>query len=211
MGKTTGFLEFERQLPPKRPTDTRVGDYHEFEGRLPGAADPRPGRALHELRHPVLSHRLPAREPHPRLERPRLPGPVGGGARRAPRHEQLSRGHRPGLPGAVRGGLRPQHQRRPRHHQIDRARDRGPRARGGLDPARPGRRAVRQDGGGHRERAGRPRVRAAAGPGRSRRRGLRARRPHRGPASATGFRTSSSRRRSWTSGWPRWRRRASAS
>ena len=32
--------------------------------------------ALHGLRHPVLPQRLPAREPHPRLERPRLPRPL---------------------------------------------------------------------------------------------------------------------------------------
>ena len=41
-----------------------------------GRAAP-PGRALHGLRHPVLQQRLPARQPHPRLERPRLPRPAG--------------------------------------------------------------------------------------------------------------------------------------
>ena len=35
------------------------------------------GRALHGLRHPVLPPGLPARQPDPRLERPRLPGPAG--------------------------------------------------------------------------------------------------------------------------------------
>ncbi len=31
MGKVTGFLEFERQDPSKRPASERVHDYHEFE------------------------------------------------------------------------------------------------------------------------------------------------------------------------------------
>jgi glutamate synthase (NADPH/NADH) small chain len=30
MGKPTGFLEFTRELPPKRPPQERVKDYDEF-------------------------------------------------------------------------------------------------------------------------------------------------------------------------------------
>ena len=30
MGKPTGFLEFTRELPSKRSTEERVGDYKEF-------------------------------------------------------------------------------------------------------------------------------------------------------------------------------------
>ncbi|MBM4032219.1 MAG: glutamate synthase subunit beta [Planctomycetes bacterium] len=35
MGKPTGFLQFERQDPPKRPVEERVHDYQEIEERLP--------------------------------------------------------------------------------------------------------------------------------------------------------------------------------
>ena len=35
MGKPTGFLEFKRQDPPKRPVETRIHDFREFEERLP--------------------------------------------------------------------------------------------------------------------------------------------------------------------------------
>lgn len=35
MGKPTGFLEFTRQDPQKRPVKERVGDFREFEERLP--------------------------------------------------------------------------------------------------------------------------------------------------------------------------------
>ena len=69
-----------------------------------GAA--RAGRALHGLRRPVLPRGLPARQPDPGLERPRLPRPLARGDRPAPRHQQLPRVHRPDLPGAVRAGLR---------------------------------------------------------------------------------------------------------
>ncbi len=33
MGKTTGFLEFERELPAKRPVEERINDYNEFVHR----------------------------------------------------------------------------------------------------------------------------------------------------------------------------------
>ncbi|HWJ91679.1 MAG TPA: glutamate synthase subunit beta [Flavisolibacter sp.] len=33
MGKITGFLEFERELPSKRPVEERIGDYSEFVHR----------------------------------------------------------------------------------------------------------------------------------------------------------------------------------
>ncbi len=35
MGKTTGFLEYTRELPAKRPPQERVHDYHEFVERFP--------------------------------------------------------------------------------------------------------------------------------------------------------------------------------
>ena len=33
MGKTTGFLEFERRLPPRRPVEERLRDWNELEGK----------------------------------------------------------------------------------------------------------------------------------------------------------------------------------
>jgi len=35
MGKTTGFLEFDRELPHKRPVQERINDYKEFVHRYP--------------------------------------------------------------------------------------------------------------------------------------------------------------------------------
>jgi len=34
MGKTTGFLEFERELPPRRPVPERLKDWSELEGKF---------------------------------------------------------------------------------------------------------------------------------------------------------------------------------
>ena len=55
--------------------------WREFVLPLPEEGDARPGRALHELRHPLLPHRLPGEQPDPRLERPRLSRQLGRAAR----------------------------------------------------------------------------------------------------------------------------------
>ena len=115
-----------RQARPGRARARLPTQYFDA-ARRGGAA--RPGRALHGLRRPVLPRGLPARQPDPRLERPRLPRRLARGARPAARHQQLPRVHRPDLPGAVRVGLRARHQRRPGDDQADRARDRRARLR----------------------------------------------------------------------------------
>src|SRR5262245_44841095 len=38
MGKITGFLEIEREMPRRRPVDERLKDWRELEGKLPDAA-----------------------------------------------------------------------------------------------------------------------------------------------------------------------------
>jgi glutamate synthase (NADPH/NADH) small chain len=35
MGKPTGFLEFTRELPAKRPPQERIHDFNEFVERFP--------------------------------------------------------------------------------------------------------------------------------------------------------------------------------
>ena len=136
MGETTGFLKHGRETADAA---AGAGAAARLEGGL--RAVPRRRRcstqagALHGLRHPVLQQRLPARQPHPRLERPRLPRPLARRDRPAARHQQLPRVHRPALPGAVRGGVRARHQRRPGHDQAGRGRDHRPRLGRGLGRA----------------------------------------------------------------------------
>ena len=133
MGKPTGFIEISAQEARRRvrsPSASTTGS----EVYLPYRRDAlrRPGRALHGLRHSVLPPGLPAREPDPGLERPRLPRPVADGDRAAARDEQLPGVHRTAVPGAVRGLVRAGDQQRPGHDQgasrysiIDRAFDEG--------------------------------------------------------------------------------------
>ena len=66
-------MKYDRELPTRRPVPVRLRDWKEVYEPFPPTKAADAGRALHGLRHPVLPHRLPAREPHPRVERPRLP------------------------------------------------------------------------------------------------------------------------------------------
>ncbi len=121
-------------------------------GRPAGPAAP--GRALHGVRRAVLPQRLPARQPDPGLERPRLPRPLARGDRPAARHEQLPGVHRAAVPGSVRGGLRARDPRGRRgHDQADRGLDHRPRVAGGLGRPAPAGRGDRPQRGGHRRRA----------------------------------------------------------
>ena len=103
MGDVTGFLKYRRSAscPPAGP-----GAAARLEGglrALPGRGRLPPGGALHGLRDPVLPRGLPPRQPHPGVERPRLPRRLVGGHRASARHQQLSRVHRAAVPGSVRG------------------------------------------------------------------------------------------------------------
>ena len=146
MGRPTGFIEIQRRGQPARPPLERIHDWSEAHPRLSDGELARPGRAVHGLRDPVLPHRradqrhglgLPDQQPHPRVERPRLPRPVARGVDPPPPDEQLPRVHRPRLPGAVRGVVHRRAQRRPGGDQDDRAGDRRPGVGRGLDHARP--------------------------------------------------------------------------
>ena len=117
MGKPTGFIEIARKKTPTRPIEERIHDWSEVYLPYPETGSPRSGRAMHGLRHPVLSHRLSAREPDPRLERSRLSRPMESRHRPAARDQQLPGVHRPPVSGAVRRRLRARHQQRPGHHQ----------------------------------------------------------------------------------------------
>ncbi len=123
MGKPTGFIEIKRRKQPTRPVAERLHDWREVYLPYRRAVLAGSGRALHGLRHPVLPSGLPARQPDPGLERPRLPRPLAGGDRPPARDQQLPGVHRPAVPGAVRGRLRARHQRRPGDDQVDRVGD----------------------------------------------------------------------------------------
>ena len=156
MGKPTGFIEIQRK---KQPTASGRGARPRLARGLPAVPDGRArdaGRALHGLRHPVLPSGLPARQPDPGLERPRLPRPLAGGDRAPARDQQLPGVHRQLCPAPCEGVVRARHQRRPGHDQVDRGGDHRSRLGRGLGRAAAAGDAHGEEGGGRRLRAGRP-------------------------------------------------------
>ena len=161
-GRARGLPEDRaRRRPLPRSRASASSDYEEFLVRRPDEELAGAGRALHGVRRAVLPQRLPAGQPHPGLERPRLPRPLARRDPPAARDEQLPRVHRPAVPGAVRGRLRAGDPRGRRgHDQADRELDHRPRVGGGLGRAaaarardRPQRRRRRRRPGGHGRRA----------------------------------------------------------
>jgi hypothetical protein len=138
---------------------------------------------VHGLRYPVLPHGVPAREPHSRVERSRVPRPLARRDRTAARDEQLSGVHRPLVPGAVRSGLRARYQRARGHDQAGRSRDHRPcvgRRMGRADRPVGAHGQARRRRRERAERSGRGAAVDARGP---RGRRVRARRPDRRAAA----------------------------
>ena len=129
MGKPTGFLEFERADRKYEPVDERVKHWHEFVVPLPETRRQGPGRALHGLRHPLLSHRLPGQQPDPRLERPRLSGRLEAAAQNLHSTNNFPEVTGRVCPAPCEAVLHAQHRRRAGHHQDHRVRHRRPRLR----------------------------------------------------------------------------------
>ena len=136
MGKIGGFLEIARVEPPERDPAERTARLQRVRRDAAGRGPARAGRALHGVRRAVLPQRLPARQPDPGLERPRLPRPLARGDRPAARDEQLPGVHRQAVPRAVRGRVRAGDPRGRRGvDQADRGLDRQPRVGRGLGRA----------------------------------------------------------------------------
>ena len=120
MGKITGFMEIERETPPRRPVERARQGLARVRTQVARGQAARAGRALHGLRHPLLPQGLPARQHHSRLERSGLSRALARGDRPPALDQQFSRIHRARLSGAVRRSLRPEHQQRSGHDQADR-------------------------------------------------------------------------------------------
>ena len=196
MADPRGFLEgpSRARSPERDRRRARRATTARSTRRSPRPSCAQQAAPLHGLRRPLLQQRLPARQPDPRLERPRSHRRVEGRDRPAPRDQQLPRVHRPDLPRPVRVGLRARHQRRPGDDQADRVLgDHRARLQGGLGRPEPAREAHRQDGGRRRLRPRRARRRRRAEPGRPRGHRLRARRGAPAGCSASASPTPSSR------------------
>ena len=138
---------------------------------------------MHGLRRPVLPPGLPAGQPHPRVERPRLARSLAPGDRTATRHEQLPGIHRGAVSRSMRGRVRAGDQHRPSHDQAGRAADHRPRLGPRVGDTAPAEDADGSNGHRRRLRTSRARRRPAAHPGRPRRGRLRTGRPDRRTAA----------------------------
>ena len=74
MGELKAFLQIERVGFDKRDPDERVKDYHQYFALQTEPELRRQGARCMDCGVPFCHEGLPAREPHPRVERPRLPG-----------------------------------------------------------------------------------------------------------------------------------------
>ena len=184
MGKPTGFMEIARRDRPYEPIGAAGPPLARIRRCRCRRASCQPaGRALHGLRHPLLSPRLSGQQHHPGLERPGVPRRLAGGPRGPALDQQLPGVHRPHLPGAVRGGVHAEHQRPAGDDQDDRVRHHRQGLGGGLGPPADPRRTAPASGSPSSAPVRRARLRPAAGARRSPRRRLREARPHRRPAA----------------------------
>ncbi len=157
MGKVTGFLEIDRQERKYAPAADRIRHYQEFVIPAIRGSHPQSGGPLHELRHPLLSHRMPRQQPDPRLERSRLPRTLAGSRARPAFDQQFSGVHRPHLPGSLRSRLHAQHRGGAGNDQDHRMRDRRSGLAGRLGTAGAGFGEDRQKSCRRRLRPGGPR------------------------------------------------------
>ena len=94
MGKTTGFLDYSRELAPRRPVLERVNDWFEIYQDFPEDTASQTGCALHGLRSSVLPDGMSRQQPDPRLERSRLSRSLERRCPPAARNRTISRSSR---------------------------------------------------------------------------------------------------------------------
>ena len=68
MGKPTGFLEIEREMPPRRSVEERVRDYQEIYLALPENTLRAQGARCMDCGGSLLPSGLPSAKHHPGLE-----------------------------------------------------------------------------------------------------------------------------------------------
>ena len=128
-----------RELPRRRAVPVRLHDWQEVYEPFADEAPARQASRCMDCGIPFCHNGCPLGQPHPRVERPRLPRRLADGHRPAPRHQQLPRVHRPAVPGAVRGRVRARHQQ-PTRSPSSRSRSRsstGPSTEGWVRPLPP--------------------------------------------------------------------------
>jgi len=87
MGKVTGFLEYEREVPTRRPIEERVNDYFEIYQEFDDSKVKTQAARCMDCGGAFLQHRLPVEQPDPRLERPGVSRPLARSGAHSARDE----------------------------------------------------------------------------------------------------------------------------
>ena len=115
MGKPTGFMEYQRELPVDRSPRERIKDWQEFHEHFAvGKLEDQASRCM-DCGIPFchtgtlisgMASGLPDQQPDPGMERSGLPRPVAGSPGTPSQDQQFPGVYGPRVPGAVRGLLR---------------------------------------------------------------------------------------------------------
>jgi glutamate synthase (NADPH/NADH) small chain len=110
MGKPTGFMEHDRELPQRRPVEERTGDFREIYQPFPEKKLRAQAARCMDCGVPTCHAGCPLGNRIPDWNDAVYRGRWEDGPPPAPGHQQLSRVYRPPLPRPLRGSLRPGHQ-----------------------------------------------------------------------------------------------------
>ena len=119
MGKVTGFMEYTRELPLRRPVTERVNDWFEIYRAFPEENIRQQGARCMDCGVPFCHNGCPVNNIIPDWNDLVFHGPLEGSGPRPALHQQFPGVHRPHLPRALRSRLRARHQRAAGHHQAD--------------------------------------------------------------------------------------------
>ena len=135
MGEVTGFLQWERRTPTRRPVPVRLRDWREVYDDFPAdAARQQAGRCM-DCGIPFCNNGCPLGNLIPDWNDLVYRDHWRDAIDRLHATNNFPGVHRPAVPGAVRGGMRARHQRRPGDDQAGRGRDHRPRLGRGLGHA----------------------------------------------------------------------------
>ena len=183
MGKPTGFIEIHRKKAPTRPVEERVHDYREVYLPYPTEELQKQGARCMDCGIPFCHQGCPLGNLIPDwndlVYRDRWQPAID----RLHATNNFPEWTGRLVPGAVRRLVRPRHQRRSRHDQVDRSGDHRARVRRGLGVSAPAARAHRKERGRDRVGARRAGGRRSAEQGGPRRDRLRKVGPHRRAAA----------------------------
>ena len=120
MGKATGFMEYARELPTRRPVNERINDWFEIYRDFPEEKPREQGARCMDCGVPFCHTGCPVNNLIPDWNDLVYRGRWREARPPVALHQQFPRIHRPHLPRALRSRLRARHQPAAGHHQANR-------------------------------------------------------------------------------------------